>query len=693
MSGTAQRVAWLCTMLVAGVGGPNQSVHCQQSTPPVKSDRYGDPLPAGAIARLGTIRFRHGSGSHSVSGLAFLPDKPTLVGAVQEHSICFWDALSGRLLREVSTAPFYIRGFALSRDGRWMAVGGFSWPDDAEPNHEMRILDAATGNTVRTLPRDSAETDYHPTVFSPDGKLLISLGKSGILRIEECETGTEILRQRFPDGNRAAIGLSPDGSTVAVSSGRKIFLWKWQSGEEPVELVGSEGSNNLAFSPDGTQLAAGAEFREPIRIWDVENRRLVQELRLPHPKDYFEGDIALGPDGMSLLARARRADGLGGRSTAVHVWNLPSGDYQRELNIAAERLVFSPDGGLLAASSGSGVRVWRWPALDEIGPQADAHCSSVARLACAADGTVVTASDDGTIRRWDPQAGQQKWQRHHDMWVRAIAVSPDGTHLASSSLDDTVRLWDTSTGREIYRLAGHGRLGGTRGLGFSAGGKRLVSFGDDFYLRVWEVRTGKALVEHKLQPTGVKVPEEGREFLSHIGHASVSSDAALIVLSIGKLFLFDVESGQELRVLENEGGHVVSLAFSPDRRQLLASTYSRPVATNLPGGRVRSSALKNHLVQLWELDTGRLVRRVVLPEGGMGPVAFSADGLRYAVAAGRDKSTITVYETASGKEQFVIRDCPHRVVSLAFARDGRSLVTGLSDSTALVWDLTTSAPP
>src|SRR5262249_32576819 len=132
-------------------------------------------------------------------------------------------------------------------------------------------------------------------------------------------------------------------------------------------------------------------------------------------------------------------------------------------------------------------------------------------------GLAVTGGDDGTVRVWDAATGRHKRKVEvAGHWVRAAAVSPDGSWLATSELGESHagRLWDLSTGREGYRLAGHGRMGGRRALAFSRDGKRLASWGDDMYLRLWNVRLGKAILEHEVRPDGRPIPsgdEDPRE--------------------------------------------------------------------------------------------------------------------------------------------------------------------------------------
>jgi WD40 repeat protein len=274
-----------------------------------------------------------------------------------------------------------------------------------------------------------------------------------------------------------------------------------------------------------------------------------------------------------------------------------------------------------------------------------------------------------------------------------MAVSPDGTRVVSSSLDDTVVLWDAATGRKIYTLPGHGRYGGRRAVGFTRDGRHFLSWGDDLYLRKWDVATGKAVLEHALRPHGVEVPdgdddEHALEKRFALGEGAFAPEGQTFVLAAGNEFhVFDVASGKDLRQIPNEGSHERSLAISPDGTRLLASAWGKSVRTKLSDGRVHFSVAKDHPVCLWDLATGQLQRRTMLPEGGAGPVAFSADGRRYATACGAPDQRIQVWDTATGRELRTFRGLDSRVGALAFTPDGRRLISGMDNSTALVWDL------
>lgn len=651
------------------------------------ADLYGDPLPAGAVARLGTIRFRCG---RFRAGLAFLPDSKTFVTASEDSGVQFWEAKTGRLLREISVKPMSIQGFAISQDGTRIAVAGFWYPEDRSQGAkgEVRVLDAASGEAIKTLPRESRDVNNPSLAFTPDGKLLVSLGNEGTLRIEEIETGTEILQQKF-SRDCDSLSISPDGKTIAVVGGSvpsKFYLWNWQAGEEPravITMATRTGGGSLAFSRTSQQITWVSQLDEPIQICDVATGKLVTRLDLPPQDERWHNMVLFSPDGTQLLAPAGRNRQRGG----IHVWNTSDWKYDRRLPIEAARMAISPDSRLLT----TGSRVFNFQTGEELGANDAAHREQINRIITTPGGEAITSSMDGSIRVWDLASSKQKLKLTHDYWVSDIAVSPDGTQLVSSSLDDTVRLWDLSAGKEIYRLPGHGRLGGRRAVAFADDGRTFHSFGDDFYLRTWDVRTGKALAEHKLQPTGVKIPDEesrdsGAFDFFHIDVARFSPGGKYLVVGLGKFFLFDVATGKELHVLENDGSHITSVDVSPDGRLLLASAWGKQLQIPLPDGRTHYTTASEQPVMIWEVESGTRVKSLLLSGKGFGPATFTPDGKQFAIATVLPNHKI-IFFGLDGQEQFTIDDIPRRVWSLAFTPDGRALIGGLEDTSALVWDL------
>jgi WD40 repeat protein len=351
----------LAMLALAGVGHVLAAGPLQDNAV-AKLDLYGDPLPPRALVRLGTVRFRHGT-----LGANFLPDSKTVVAATQSNSIHFWDARSGRLVKAIDTGPLTINQHCvLSGNRKRIAVSGWLAEAQGGGRQVIRVFDTASGKEVRTFDRESRD-GVGALALTTDGDLLLSIGTSGALRIEEIASGVELLRQQFPGDVMAHMALSPDGKTVALGSGpnsRKLFLWKWQSGDEPRELPGPERpGQSLAFSPDGKILAEAGDIDPTVRLWDVDRGQILYRLEAPD-HEYYRHYLAFSSDGKTLACA-----GLDNEGGGVHLWDTKSGKLQKQLPLRAGALAFSPDGQLLAV----GRRVWDFAAGKEISVNEAAH--------------------------------------------------------------------------------------------------------------------------------------------------------------------------------------------------------------------------------------------------------------------------------------------------------------------------------
>jgi WD40 repeat protein len=338
--------------------------------------------------------------------------------------------------------------------------------------------------------------------------------------------------------------------------------------------------------------------------------------------------------------------------------------------------------------------VWDFDAGRELSANDQAHSSSVDHIVTGDKDLVVTASSDNSIRIWDAASGKQKRRLMHDSGIPGIALSLDGTLLVSSSMD--VCLWNVDSGQKIFKLPGHGGLGGRRAVTFTPDGKFFLSWGDDMNLRKWDVKTGKAVAEYAIRPTGIRIFGEDDEPMDRerlllrggVTEGIFTPDARELVLyTRNEIFVFDAASGKELRKFPMESSFLIGRDISPDGQLFLTSTWGKPVTIKLPDGRLQSSTPMNHPVSLWELASGGLRKQITLPEQGAGPVAFSRDGKLFAAASHRPGDRIRVWD-ASGQEVRVIEGFRGIVSSLAFMADGKRLVTGMEDGSALVWDLT-----
>jgi RNA polymerase sigma factor (sigma-70 family) len=662
---------------------------------PTGIDRNGDPLPAGAVARLGTLRFRNdGLGLNSLS---FLPDGKTLVSTSGGREIRFWDAATGRLLRQLKTELEFIGAFALSHDGRLAAIGGSpAYEDSSAPAATIRVIDLASGKEVRAW---SDSRRHRSLALSADGKHLVSQAGNGILRIEEVSTGNELARHRFPEDSQDTLALSPDGKTLAVAAGpnvHRLFLWDWQDGEEPREVkLADRAPLTLAFSPDCKTLAGASDIDGTVSLWEVTTGRLVQTLKSPNGRGMLSR-VAFAPDG-KVLALAEPGN-TRTRNGSVTLWDPTAGKVIRQLPTPGESpgaLTFSPDSHWLAAATGIEFHVWDLRTGEETAADDTSHRGWVNQIAFGTNGMIATASDDHTVRLWDLATGQHLRKLTTGNYVRAVSFSPDGSRLVTSSMDGNDCLWDTATGKQIFKLAGHGVLGGRRAVAFTPDGKRFLSYGDDFYLRTRDATTGKATREIVVCPPGTKLldedagPRELRNHVLSIGAVALSGNGKTLAIDAWTaVFIFDVETGKELLAVPNPGGRIERMAISADGKFLLASTVERSVETRLRDGTTHYALAKEHSVYLWELPSGKLVHRISMPGHLPGPVALSCDEKYFATGIEKPRPAIIVRDVASGNPVRTFTDIGAPARALAFAPDGRHLVAALRDTSALVLDLT-----
>jgi WD40 repeat protein/beta-lactamase regulating signal transducer with metallopeptidase domain len=679
-------------------------------------DIDGDALPPGAISRLGSKRFRTG---REPEALVYMADGATLAqitGGAWSGWLQHLDPKSGRLLREIQ----FSTGNATPRAAIASAANVFvssHWAVDNanKATNFFDVFDLTSGE--KKMEFTTPDRPIEHLALSPDGRT-VAYGDNKV-HLVDLATKKEIA-SREPAGRRVdSLAFSQDSSMLAIGVDGEAMIWRWKSDEKPLAITlprdaarfSPSGVDAVAFSPDGGIVALGSNDAGPqgVMLFDPIDGRKLKSLAVPGVQRWYFRTVQFSPNGSLVAANIEDNSGNG-----VALWDVASGKLIHRLFGLfgdAYYLSFSPDNRQLAASSYwyRTMCVWDLASgkpLSDGPPTHDQPPNTIRFL--PGDERLVTAGDDYTISVWNiSDSRQERYMRHvrwpgtYDSAIRGMDVSPDGKHIVSSSFDDTVRVWETGTGREVYRLPSHGHYGGHREVRFTPDSKRFASWGNDMRVYVWDVATGKAVNEFLAHPAGLSVepdglgnpPFSGGMGGSEIGSACFSPDASVLYLALDGVRRFSVASGKELPRIDVaadkwNGGWV---AVSPDNRYLIWNRNGKPEKITLPDGSSRN-VWKSHPVELRSLPDGNAVTKLQLPGEWSDCIAFSPDSRTVAMAIIDDPFRIELRRIPDLSEVTRI-DLPSRAHAVEFSHSGKLLAVSLFDSTVLVWDLDHLPPP
>lgn len=268
--------------------------------------------------------------------------------------------------------------------------------------------------------------------------------------------------------------------------------------------------------------------------------------------------------------------------------------------------------------------------------------------------TFASSSLDDTIKIWNLQTGDLLTTlQGHTRAVNALAFSPDGKLLASGSDDYTVRIWDVYGSRLIKTLSGHTR--DVTAIAISSDGQFLITGGEDRAIRIWQTATGK----HVKSPFGVT---------SMVRSLAISPDGSLFA-SAGmdrRIRLWSMQTAERTFEFLAHMGAIQAIAISPNSKIL-------------------ASAAKDRAIRLWALPDGKSIRTLSEHSRDVNAVAFTPDG-RLLISASSDK-TICIWDVATGKLIDTLADHIDAVHSLAVCSDNKTFISGSADKTIKVWQL------
>ncbi|WP_280276391.1 TIR domain-containing protein [Nocardia wallacei] len=499
----------------------------------------------------------------------------------------------------------------------------------------------------------------------------------------------------------ASLALTGEADTGAL----------WDAVAEKRDTVKIIESNSLggdfAVTPDGNRILLQASDGN-VRTWDA---RTGNSVEASSPVRIVKGKNTAYNDTATVVA-------IGNDNGEVSVWDMRNGSRTANPISTGQQepsgLAVSPDGRQIATGSQDGtIRLWDVATGTRIGEPLRGHEGFVSAIAYSPDGRRLASGAglvignldraDRTVRLWDTSTGRQIGQPlvGHESWVASVAFSPDGSRLASGSDDDTVRLWDSNTGQPIGGpLTGHQDW--VNDVSFSPDGRFVVSGAADRTIRVWDTSMGKQsrppLLGHAGDVRQVRFGAGGDIVVSRGDDGTMRFWHTDIYQSVGEIVPGEPTRDKMLGFTSNGEYVVVAAPHGAIRIRDTASGATVGAEVSSENLIPSAVAVADDLSQLAVGDHGRILlfgtrtgmqlsRPVNAYQTKILSIAFSPHGKIFA-SSGEDGG-VSLWNANSG-ERFGPTIEGHEVFAagLSFSPDGRYLASSGIEGVR-IWDVET----
>jgi WD40 repeat protein len=479
-----------------------------------------------------------------VSDIGFNPNGNTIATSNYDATVQLWDLSSGECIGTFVGHSKWINSINFSPDGRYLA----SCSEDGT----IRIWDLSTGQCTRILAEhEGAVTSIR---FSVVGDHLFSVGVDQTIRTWDVDTGfcTKVLNCDV--GPIRCLDRSNDGNLIATGSqDGTIRIWELATGECGLILPGHKNAvTSLAFNKKGDLLLTGSRD-QTLRLFDLSTNQCIRAF-VGHSN--WVSSVAFDSTGELIVS--------GGLDQSIRSWDINTGSCIKTLqghSAEIKSIAYNSDSALLAAGGNDGiVRVWD-TRIGRCTHTLKGHTDQVWSVAFqAGEQNLASGSEDLIVRIWDMVQGVcVKELKGHDSWI-FVRFSRDGKMLASSGSDDeSVRIWRTDrwecfrvipTGSRVWEVA------------FSPDHEFIATANYDQTIRIWNLTSGELQMQlkgHTDQVWSVDFSPDGKLL------ASGSEDRTVRV--------WDIQSGSCIKVLEAHKSWVPKVVFNRDGTWLASKGY------------------------------------------------------------------------------------------------------------------------
>lgn len=564
------------------------------------------------------------------------------------------------------------------------------------------------------------KTKIKSLAVSPDGRYLLSGDISGFVKLWDLKK-RDLIKDLDNDMDVVySVDFSPDGKkAMAGYFDDTIKIWSVPDGKLLIEK--SNLGEQAAFSPDGKTVACAGIYR-PLTILNAETLTPIKAMG--RGKTVIN-TIAFSHDGKFL------ATGEG--SGAVRIWKVKTGKVFHSLKGHkwwVHSVKFSRDDKKLVSGSYTMKGSVKWQTIRDLDEEDKEEAED--------DYFKQEWAYDDTVIVWDVRSGKMIHKFDHPFGSLCVDFSPDGKEIASSGLDNTVRLWNIASGKEIFNLLIKEAYF-INNVAFTPDGKNLISGGGDNQVKIIDAATGKiqhifkqvesAVEDVSVSPDGNKIAASRRDgnidlwdLHSHtllyrintgdkpVQAISFSPDGKYIASgdNLGFLRLWNADTGEKISERDTRSP-IISLDFSPDGKYIITgdtqdfaslrgSPSLNPVWSVTHGQSVISTVFSPDGKYTLSCDFGRGADAIRLTDVKTGSVIknFSSEGNpawsvvffpktdKFAVTRGRK---IVIIDSRAGKTVQELKDHKAPVWTLAVDPSGTYMASGAMDGEIILWNI------
>ena len=492
---------------------------------------------------------------HRVQAVDFSPKGNRFVSASADNTLKLWEASNNKSIRTFEGHTDDVLAVAFSPKGSRFV--------SASADNTLKLWEASRNEPLRTF--EGHTTAVQDVLYTDDRRRIISAGRDGTVNIWNVDGGAPV--PLSDNGFKVSVrdlSLSSDGRFLAVSGKEGVEIWDWETKtgigrlDAPFHQVA-----DIDFAPLTNTLASASE-EGILRLWDIDG---MQKLLT------FVGHTQAVTD--FAVAKVRQVLASAGKHGQVLIWDLEGKtlvDEIRDQECQVIGVEFARAGSDLVIACREGtIRIQSLEyEKDEDGSlvisrgpvrQLSGQAKGLSDLSISPDGsTVVAASDDGRLVRWEYSSGRPlaAWEREHDDRISRLEFTPDGRRIISVSFDRSLTVWDNTTGEPNRWLKIHSEI--VTDLAVLKDGKLVTSSWDGRIL-LWDIRGGgkkpeKEFIGHTTGVTSIDISADGRKL--------ISAD------SEGLVKLWDMETETNVRTFLGHEGKVLRVAFLKDGNQAVS---------------------------------------------------------------------------------------------------------------------------